>query len=255
MSGVVLFVHSTGTGPAMWSGLARALPAGFEVRTPSLHGYPPNPLAERGRGYTAEEDAELLVESVKDVTGPLHVVAHSYGGLVAYKLARKRPVASFWLFEPVLFGALRQEPQMDPEAKKEVSFFFDTPSFLEDQEAGGRDAWLEVFVDYWNKPGSFARMPAPMKDAMRAWGWKMFQEVRGTALDPDRFEAYRTNIPTTIVTGEKTTPSARAMAHALADQDPNVRLEVVPGATHMSIVMQGDRFAPSLAAHLARQRA
>ena len=52
------------------------------------------------------------------------------------------------------------------------------PWFLTDLERGGSDDWLEMFVDYWNRPGSWRACPRRRKEETRALGWKMFQEVR-----------------------------------------------------------------------------
>ena len=102
-------------------------------------------------------------------------------------------VASVFLFEPVLFGALARlsdaggGSKEDEQAALQAQSFIAHPWFLHDEERGGRDEWLEMFVDYWNRPGAWSRMPEPMQEQSRLLGWKMFQEVRACFFDETSF--------------------------------------------------------------------
>jgi hypothetical protein len=61
---------------------------------------------------------------------------------------------SVFLYEPVLFGALANATTLDKEAAAQARAFIDHPWFTRDDEKGGTEAWLEFFIDYWNKPSS-----------------------------------------------------------------------------------------------------
>src|SRR3989344_1626644 len=226
MSDVALFVHSTGVGPFMWNKLLVDLPAGIAPLTPTNRGYSLPDLIPRGTKVTVAEEAAHIKSQIPAGTTGVHLGGHSYGGLVALTLALdpEVPVKSLWLYEPVLFGALR--PLVD-----------ELP---------------EDFVDYWNHPGMWASMPDKAKDMARLVGWKMFQEVRMVFEEPRPFDAYRFKVPLTLVKGEHTQSPAREMVRRLAAVNPHAQVEVLKGLGHMGLVGNPAGVLPSLQQHWAR---
>ncbi len=252
----VLFVHSTGTGPFLWAGVPDAAIGGRTRLLPANLGYPPNQLVERGRTVTVADDAAEVWKAVPATASRVHVVAHSYGALVALDVipALADRLASVFFYEPVVFGALASAGHgaaIDAEAIQQARSFAEHPWFLHDVEKGGRAEWLEVFIDYWNKPGSWARMPEQMRQLSLALGWKMFQEVRTIFFDPRPFSSFRIPAPTTIVVGERTTLASRAMSRALAHGRPDTRLVEVAGVGHMAPLTHATKVHEELARHMA----
>ena len=87
---VVVFVHSTGTSPSMWQPLLDAVPAGWQTLSLSNLGQgaagawqPPS-----DRAFTLDDEVAHLLPQVPQASGPVHLVAHSYGAAVALLLAR-----------------------------------------------------------------------------------------------------------------------------------------------------------------------
>jgi len=255
-SEVVLFIHSTGTGPLLWSGVPDEAIGRRKKLLPANIGYPPNPPVERGRVVTAKDDAVEVAKAIPDDASRVHVVAHSYGALVALHVmsALADRVASAFFFEPVLFGALRtaNDADTDPEAVRQAREFAANPWFLHDEQKGGREEWLETFIDYWNRPGSWSRMPEPLREATRALGWKMFQEVRSVFFDETPFDRWVVTAPTTVAVGERTTVASRAMSRAFVRGRPNARLVEVAGVNHMAPLTHPAKVHEVLADHMAR---
>jgi pimeloyl-ACP methyl ester carboxylesterase len=221
---------------------------------PANLGYPPNPEVPRGTTVTVEDETKHLLGKIPSDAERIHVVAHSYGGLVGLHVieALGPRAASAFLFEPVIFGALRHDRQSDPAAVAEAVMFAEDPSFVFDEELGGTEPWLEKFVDYWNRPGSWKKIPAPMRALNLAAGWKMFQEVRA-CFDADRpFDEWKLTLPATVVRGERSTPAARAMALALARSRPNVALVEMPGVPHMAPLTQPAKVHEEIARHFGQ---
>lgn len=255
MSDIALFVHSTGVGPFMWNKLLVDLPAGITPVTPSNCGYSQADLVPRGTMVTVADEVAHLKAQIPQGTTGVHLGGHSYGGLVALTLALDPdvPVKSIWLYEPVLFGALRPLVDELPEdVAQQVREFTEKPERFLDAGTGGQDGWLENFVDYWNHPGMWASMPDKAKDMARVVGWKMFQEVRMVFEEPQPFEAYRFEVPLTLVKGERTQPPAREMVRRLAAVNPHAHVEVLQGLGHMGLVGAPASVLPSLQAHWAR---
>lgn len=249
-SEVVLFIHSTGTGPLLWRSVREATVGGRRRLTPPNLGYPPAEPVPRGRVVTAQEDAAHVVGEVPRDAERVHVVAHSYGCLVALHaipLIGAR-LGSLFLYEPVISGRC-SEPGVPSLAN--APEFAGRAWIMEDEERGGREEWLEIFVDYWNRPGSWAHMLPAMRETCLAAGWKMFQEVRAVFYEPTPPEAWDLPVPTTVVVGSLTTPAARALSRGLAKGRANVTVVEVR-ASHMAPLMAPRLVQDEIAAHFAR---
>ncbi len=250
----VLFIHSTGTGPLLWAGVPDVAVGGRKKLFPPNLGYPPNDLVPRGRTVTVKDDADEVVKAVPGEASRVHVVAHSYGALVALHAvpALAGRLASLFLFEPVLFGALAKATDVDPEAAEQARAFGAHPWFLHDVEKAGRAEWLEMFIDYWNRPGSWSKMPVPLQEQSLALGWKMFQEVRACFYEETPFDAWNVGVPITVAVGERTTIASRAMSRAFARDRSNVTLVEVAGVGHMAPLTHAAKVHEELARHFVR---
>lgn len=255
MSDVALFIHSTGLGPFMWSKLQHGLPEGVVALTPVNRGYSPTDLLARGTPFSLADEVAHLKSQIPPGTTGVHLVGHSYGGLVALTLALDAdvPVRSLWLYEPVLFGSLRAEADtLQGEVARHVHDLFHDPEFLLNEETGGNAAWLERFVDYWNQPGAWAAMGEKSKAMAQAVGWKMYQEVRMVSQEPQAFVHYRVGVPTTLVHGQHTQPPAAEMVRRLAAVNPHAEVVQLQGQGHMAVVGAPEAVWPSLQAHWGR---
>jgi pimeloyl-ACP methyl ester carboxylesterase len=251
-SELVLFIHSTGTGPSLWASVPDAAIGGRRRVAPPNLGYAPAEPVPRGRIVTAQDDAAHVVRAVPRDAERVHVVAHSYGCLVAlHALGLLGPrLASLFLYEPVIFGgdSVGNEWPTIANAPELV----DRTWIMTDEERGGREEWLEIFIDYWNRPGSWSHMLPAMRESCIAAGWKMFQEVHAVYMERTPFDAWQLPMPTTVGVGTLTTPAARAMAHGLAKDRANVTLVEVPDASHMAPLMTPRRVHEQIARHFAR---
>ncbi|MBA2319869.1 MAG: alpha/beta hydrolase [Deltaproteobacteria bacterium] len=235
-----VFLHSTGTGPALWARVPPEITEGTDRLLVSNLGYAPNPPVPRGEVVTLSDEVDHALAAIGDPTAPLDVRAHSYGATIALALIGRANIRSLFLVEPVLFGALARVP-VEPAVQAELASFLTDPWFLDDAERGGTEEWLSLFVDYWNRPGAFAGMPEPLRAAQRALGWKMFQEVRACFYGMDAFPVVPPEIPLTLALGERTTASSKAMTRALAEIHPQARVIVLPGTGHMAPLTHPER--------------
>ncbi|MBL8953890.1 MAG: alpha/beta hydrolase [Myxococcaceae bacterium] len=248
----VLCVHSTGTGPFMWDFLETP---GEKLQPPNL-GYPPLEPVARGVPVTVDDDVKHLLAQLPG-DGTFDVVSHSYGGTIVLKaLAALGPrVRSLFFVEPVLFGALLHEPDAPAEAVKQVRDILDHPTFIKgDATTGGDDVWLEVFIDFWNRPGSWARLNDFMKAHSQAMGWKMFNEVRSVFLQAGRVSDYPLpKVPVTLVVTERSPSSERAVVEAIARHNPHAELVELKGTGHMVPLTHPQKLNDAFAAHLAKR--
>lgn len=250
----VLFIHSTGTGPFMWDAIPESVVRADQRLAPANLGYPPLEPLPRGQQVTVHDDVAHLLKGLPP-SGDLHVVAHSYGGLVALKAAKSlgARVKSMFLVEPVMFGAIWQDEDADPDGKKQLAELFQHPWFLSDESKGGTDPWLELFIDYWNRPGSWQRLPDLMKHHNLAMGWKMFCEVRSVFRDSGTYEELAPpKVPVSLVVGERSPLGSREVIRALARRNSHARVVELAGTGHMAPLTHPQKVAEALAQHLAR---
>jgi pimeloyl-ACP methyl ester carboxylesterase len=92
-AGTVLLLHGFPQTSASWTPVSeRLVAAGLRTLAPDQRGYSPGARPRGRRAYRIEElvaDAAALVDAAD--TGPVHVVGHDWGALVAWTLAAHRP--------------------------------------------------------------------------------------------------------------------------------------------------------------------
>ena len=110
-----------------------------------------------------------LDKSLSSAKGPLHLVGHSYGGAIAFKIATDSPLAdrvrSLTLIEPVLPTLLRENPadrrlhDLFAQLARNVSADLWNGMYMEA---------IDRFLSYWNGSG-----PAePLKSGPSRYEWR-----------------------------------------------------------------------------------
>jgi len=236
----VVLLHSGGMSSRQWRPLIRALEKTHRVIAPDFLGSGDNPPWPEDQEFGFEMDADAVARLLRDLAGPAHLVGHSYGGLVALTLARSQPrqVRSLTVYDPVAFGVLHAVG--DPDGLADLARADDYPVFTDDARGGG-EAWLEVFVDYWNGPGSWRALPDPTKQAFLRVGRKVYAEVRSLLRDRTGAAAYAgVTAPTLLLGGQRSPLAVRRVVELLAGSLPSATLRIVEGAGHMGPITHGD---------------
>lgn len=250
MSAKVVFIHSTGTGPFMWDSVPEEIVPASRRVVPTNLGYPPGPAIARGTHFTIADEVEQVWSQLP--ADDLHLVAHSYGGLMAFDLfPRLGPrLKSVVLLEPVLYAALSRDESAEAAALADARSFDKNAWFLADESRGGTEPWLEFFIDYWNRPGSWARMPEALRAQNLAMGWAMFQEVVSVFAEVKGFdERALPNVPVTLVRGERSPAGARGVIAQLAKRNPHARLIELTGTGHMAPLTHPQKVNEALETH------
>jgi pimeloyl-ACP methyl ester carboxylesterase len=233
MSTPVLLLHSGGFTSRQWKKLDAALAPTHRVLAPDLTGYGAQPRWPIGKPFHFQTDVQLVASLV---TEPMHLVGHSYGGLIALQLALRDPsrVRSLALYEPVAFGVLDPPeldsfPAMDPAAP---------------------DVWLEAFVDWWNGPGAWRHLPADTQAAFRDVAWKLSEEVASLMADRTGTRYAAITAPTLLLGGGKTTAAERRVLDALAVTLPHATLRIFPELGHMGPITHANLVNAAIVEHV-----
>jgi len=177
----VVMLHASLGSKSQWAGLAVRLASRFRVIAVDLCGYGDNAMPSSGSGFKLDEEVRLVVSRLDGLVNPpsrFHLVGHSYGGLVALRLAalHAERAASLALYDPVGFGLLRDDPVAADIHQREE----EVVTLLGE---GRRREAAQRFVDFWSGPGSYASQPEPVQlgiarrvakvplDFQAAWSW------------------------------------------------------------------------------------
>ena len=247
----VLLLHSSGMSSRQWGRLIEILEPEHRIVAPDLLGSGANPLWPDDQPFDLAMDVDAI-ERIVDVVGePVHVVGHSYGGLLAVTLARRIPerILSLVVYDPVAFGVLHSEN--DAEGLADLARAGNNPTFT-DFARGGSDAWFEVFVDYWNGPGAWRGMSQSGRESFLRVGRKVFYEVWSLIHDRTPAPAYAgIDAPALFLGGEASPPAARRVVTLLAEAFSRGTVRFIPGAGHMGPLTHGTVVNQLIAAHIA----
>lgn len=246
----VMLLHSSGMSSKQWRSLIRVLGPTHRVIAPDLLGYGRNDPWPVGVPFDYRWDVDVARAVIQYAAEPVHLIGHSYGGLIAMLVvAEGHPaVASIAAFEPVVFGVLRSCDGLDalgPFADRAVAdAFFE----LDD---GGLGGWMARFVEWWNGPGSWDFLPESQQQALSRAAHKTYDEVKTLALDETPHTAFQNfEGRATLLTGDRSPPAGQRVCEILAESFPNGHVERFPGVGHMAPIMAARRVNAAIQKHL-----
>jgi pimeloyl-ACP methyl ester carboxylesterase len=226
----LLFVPgSFGTG-AGWKPVMEKLGDGYRFVTTSLLGY--GGTAERRPlgNTTTMQQTEVLDAIFERIAAPVHVVAHSYGGLsvLAHALHGKHKAESLTLVEANPLAILRT-------AGEESLFAMVgsmTKVYFAEFAAGKPDAASHV-VDFYGGAGTFEAFPTKVRDYVISTTPSNVRDwTSGMSFAPPLPDYSRIIAPTLVIRGAKSHPTMLRTAELLAGNIPDASLETIEGGSH-----------------------
>ncbi|PTL55542.1 alpha/beta fold hydrolase [Paraconexibacter algicola] len=257
MSVPVLLLHSGGMSSRQFGRLAAALQQdGRVVHAPDLlgHGDAPDLLGDGPFDLEVElRRLEDLVDGLRAEAGvpAVDLVGHSYGGLVALHLVRRRPdtVRRLALFEPVAFGVLRDPP--DEEGLASLAVVAED-SIFRDPDPDDLEPWLRVFVDFWSGPGAWDALGDAGRASFLHAGRTLVGGIAAVVDDRTTVAALEAvGQPTLLLSGGRSPLAARRVAAVLAAGLADARLHTIDDAGHMGPLTHGGEVNDRVVAHLA----
>ena len=212
----VVLLHSSLSSKSQWSELAARLAPRFRVIALDLIGYGDNPMPAASRPFSLDDEVRLVADRLDRLIPPhvrVHIVGHSYGGLVALRFAERcrGRVASLALYEPVAFGVVPDDGAGLAEVKRIAECVRQLLT------AGLRMQAAEIFVDFWSGTGSYGRFPRPARLAIARNISKVpfdFQAAMSWPVDASGVRSI--TVPTMLLTGDHSPAIAQHIVQHLS---------------------------------------
>jgi pimeloyl-ACP methyl ester carboxylesterase len=246
---IVLVPGSCSTGVA-WRPIVSQWKDGFRCVTTSLLGY--GGTAERRTDLDTDisHEAVILESVIRRAACPVHLVGHSFGGLIALAVALRNKV-------PLLSLSILEAPA--PEILRHMGEHRHYGAFREMTESyfsafhGGEKAAIEQMIDFYGGAGTFASWPQRVRDyaiettPVNILDWR-------TAYDflPASAALAAIDVPTLVLWGGKSHPAIQR-ANDLLAQFTSARVVTLSQAAHFMISTHAREVAHVLAQHVLTQ--
>lgn len=251
-STVVALHCSLGSG-RQWGKLADEVGRNHQFIAPDISGYGDNTCA-LDLPLTLAEEVRSISGHLNDASGPLHLVGHSYGGAIAFKIATDSPYAhrvrSLTLLEPVLPTLLLET---DADRRLHARFAQLARDVSENLWNGSVLEAIDTFIEFWNGSGSQDPLPATARLRMIERADKLaFDFTAALAEENVTIAAASLRVPTLLFSGGTSPFFTQRIVRRLAALVDGAESRHLPDAGHMLALSHASRINPEIARHIAR---
>jgi pimeloyl-ACP methyl ester carboxylesterase len=229
----LLLIHGALCDCRYWGPQMEAFGQHYRTIAVSLRHFWPAEWDGVGEDFTTEQHAEDVAAFIAALgAGPVHLVGHSRGGYVAFRLARRFPnwVRTLVLAEPG--GDL--EPSLEPTSTRDdaavapISF----GGAAERISRGNIDGGLAVFVDAVSGAGAWEGLSDRAKQMMRDNAYTLLGQLRERRTPFARADLEAIAAPTLLMGAERSPPAYARILDALERTIKDVRRVLIPDASH-----------------------
>lgn len=243
----VVALHGSAATYMQWNALeARCKQSKRLFYAPSVPGYLPNIGVDHPSSLQIESGSGLdgrvqpLIEFLRSLDQPVHLLGHSFGGLLAMRIAELVPdcIGSLSIYEPPDAAVLTRSKKVFH--KQLLNTFHQLGELILN---GTPEQAMAFFIDFWMGQGSWAAIPAPAQSRMLDWVKVCARDFQDGFLDAKpRANVTPLNMPFTIYYGELTVEAGKHISQLIAAEHPSAELVEVKGMGHMGPVAQADEF-------------
>jgi pimeloyl-ACP methyl ester carboxylesterase len=252
-NGSVIALHcSLGSG-RQWAKLTAELGSFCRVIAPDISGYGSGPTPANPP-LTLAEEVEHLAPVVGSTEGPLHLVGHSYGGAIAFKIATTSRFAgrvrSLTLIEPVL-PTLLKESRADRRLYDLFAQLAD--KVFVDLWAGMHLEAVDRFTSYWNGSGPPEQLSGEVRLRMMDCVEKVAYDFAAVLAEENVTSAAAAiGVPTLLLSGGMSPYLTQRIAGRLASLIEGAEAHHFPAAGHMLPLTHARLVNPLISAHISR---
>ena len=249
---MVLVPGSCSTGAA-WRPVIGALQGQFRCVTTSLPGYGGTAERRPAGDPSIAHLAEALECVVRKAGEPVHLVGHSFGGLVALAVALRKRVrlASLVMIEPPAIELLLERG----EAEHYRAFGRMAEAYAAAFHSGEREA-IAAMIDFYGGAGTFASWPSRVRDyavATTAVNITDWASAYGFLVSQDMLSAL--DLPALVLCGGSSHPAMRRLCGLVGVCIGGARYTTIDGAAHFMIATHAGDVARLVAKHVGAAEA
>jgi len=249
---VVALHCSLGSG-RQWKALADELGRAHPFFAPDISGYGANGCA-LDLPLTLAEEVRCLSGTLNDAEGPIHLVGHSYGGAIAFRIATASPFAhrvrSLTLIEPVLPTLLCES---DADRRLHARFAQVTRDVTEDIWNGSVLEAIDMFTAFWNGSGPQDPAPAGVRLRMIERADKLVFDFQAAFAEENVATAAASlRVPTLLLSGGLSPYFTQRIVQRLGAIIDGAEVRHLPAAGHMLPLTHASTINPTIARHIAR---
>jgi pimeloyl-ACP methyl ester carboxylesterase len=249
----VIALHCSLSSGRQWAKLTEELASKHQVITPDISGYGNN-VGTFLLPTTLAGEVDLLSDRLGEAVGPIHLVGHSYGGALAFKIATDSPLASrvrsLTLIEPVLPTILMES---DSDRRLYEHFVRLAHAIYEDLWKGSSWEAIEKFMAFWNGSGPIERLSPKALVRLIEHAEKLAFDFRAILAEGNvTAMAAAIRVPTMLLSGGLSPHLTQRVVGRLASTIPGAETKFLPAAGHMLPISHAARINPDIARHIAR---
>ena len=232
----LVFVHGSFANGNSWRKIISHLKDGNICLTLDLPGHGPmdDPIDFSNPTFGPEFEAiKKAISNVCDINNGIHLIGHSYGGVVALAAALKGEfkIEKMTLFEPVAASVLSTFEYVE-ELNSIASF---TEKYQISYDNGEKIVCARV-IDFWGGPGSFEMIPTHIQNAMAEMTKNNLRHWDLCMNEIFKISDYNSlDIPITLVLGSNSNSIAKLICKTLNKNLPNSSLQTIDNASHFMI--------------------
>jgi pimeloyl-ACP methyl ester carboxylesterase len=250
----VIALHCSLSSGHQWSHLAGELTSKHQVITPDISDYGNNDMGRFLLPTTMAEEVDLLSDRFDEATGPIHLVGHSYGGALAFKIATDSPVASrvrsLTLIEPVLPTVLMEN---ESDRRLNEQFVCLAQAVCKDLWKGSSSEAIGKFLAFWQGSGPIEQLSSKALVRMIDRAEKLAYEFWAILGERNvTVAAAAIRVPTLLVSGGLSPYFTQRVVGRLASTIPGAETKHLPAAGHMLPISHAAMINPDIARHIER---
>lgn len=250
----LVLVHGTLCDYRCWKQQMAPFGARYRTLAVSLRHCWPEHWDGRGDDFTVQQhEADVAGFIAALDAGPVHLLGHSRGGHIAFRLAHNHPelIRTLTLVEPG--GALAPDLEESPAPAEPLILL--GPLYADAAERirrGEIDEGLKSAIDVIGGPGTWDRTPEPQKQMLRDNARTMLGQIQEKRAPFARAEAEAIRSPL-LLAGERSPASFHRILDGLATAIGDVSRSVIPRASHSSNIENPQAFGREVLTFLERR--
>ncbi|MGE5202888.1 MAG: alpha/beta fold hydrolase [Acidobacteriota bacterium] len=244
---VVLVPGSCSTGAA-WRPIIAQWENRFRCVTTSLLGY--GGTAERRSAGDADisQEAEVVESVVRWAGGPVHLVGHSFGGLVALAVALRKqvPLRSLAILEAPAPELLRRNGE-----EQHYRAFREMTDAYFAAFAAGEASGIGAMIDFYGGAGTFAAWPERARGyAVETTAVNILDWESAYGFQPKAEALAAIEVPTLAAWGTASHPATQRANELIVECIDRASVAIIPGAAHFMISTHVTEVAHAIARHV-----